>query len=1170
MIPLSSESGMLRILLLGPPAIYLGGQPYQIDRRLNRSLLFYLAAQEAPVSRAELIELFWPEADEETGRKRLRETLSKLRSDLPDASLLLSYQDQVSLDFDRIYVDRREFQALVNQTSRALQMYAGMPLPEPTYQQLVKAARLWRSPRFMAGANLSARAGIDSWLVASAQTQEFILQRVLVRLAEHSALTGDLETALQWMYQATEVEPFNDDNHLRVLQWLRDLGRRGDALKYFQQVSADYERDGYRLPAEILQLGADLQQEAAHPAVEDALVWRSATLQVPLIGRDDLLAQLRLSFQRGSVVLLSGEAGSGKSRLVQELFQSLEPAPRLLVAFGRASETDLPFQPLVDMLRTNVSQPEWERLGDPWAAWLSLLLPELSSWRPDVELPENTSPVENRQNIYEAVRQLLLQMARQQRVLCFLDDAQWCDEETLGALTYLLEREFFKDHGLLVIAVRTEDCHQRLESFFRHPRLSTLAENVRLPLFTREQVAAVAQFALGETPPAELVDRLHQYTGGNPLFLLETLRVLLDTADLHNWSQWSGRLPLPGSIHSAVRERLRHIDRQAQRVLMTAAVIGHTFRLDVLQAAAELDHEQFVSVVECLERSFLIQPDESESASNVYSFVHGQMREVLLLEQSEARRQLLNRRVARAIELHGGELSHQADVLARHYEAAGEPAAAFSYWLAHAEWCGEQAQCEQAYAAYRQAESLFFRLDRALPDSLIYRMYRGWGELAFDNEDMETLNRSYSALQRLGEERRAPQLVAAGWNGMFLANTLTGQPGQAQRCYERAVPLLEQLHNVREKIDILNYRGLFCIRNNRFQEAEEVLLQALELGKNAVEPGDWEARIFTHTYLAIACNYRGWPQRAYHLARLAVAESYRVRRASLTIQANNALAFACYLLGRYEESIETAAAACSLAENRNDRRNQANLRLTIARSQYVLGRLDEAWAYSQSTLQIARLHNFADLVCAAYVNLGDILRSLGDLEGAQEQYMLAVSDAVGGLQSIEAQYRLGITLSSLGKTQEGIAYVTQALEYGQMADTGLISLPAEMVLAYVNVRTGDAAAVGESVEQLLSESRQRGLAVLVLVGDLLAARLAARRNDLEALQKRAQRLVDRSRKLGNIWLELAGLKLLIRTATRDRECEAERLRARSLFDRLLAHARTPELRVRVEQFRRAL
>jgi len=130
---------ILRILLLGTPAVYHGDQPLYIQRRLLRWTLYYLACQKEMVGRSDLILLFWPDESEEKARRRLRETLSKLKKQLPDPNLIVTEHDRVGLDLNRVYSDVLDFQSLFSQTARVCtQTPVSSPLTEAVHQKVVR------------------------------------------------------------------------------------------------------------------------------------------------------------------------------------------------------------------------------------------------------------------------------------------------------------------------------------------------------------------------------------------------------------------------------------------------------------------------------------------------------------------------------------------------------------------------------------------------------------------------------------------------------------------------------------------------------------------------------------------------------------------------------------------------------------------------------------------------------------------------------------------------------------------------------------------------------------------------------------------------------------------------------------------------------------------------
>ncbi|HVN54822.1 MAG TPA: BTAD domain-containing putative transcriptional regulator, partial [Anaerolineaceae bacterium] len=255
----------LRILSLGTPAVFIDEKPVQIQRRIQRAMLFYLANQADMVSRSELLALFWPEEEEEVARRHLREALSKLRSDLreafskeasdqPEPDLLVTTPDKAGLNFELVYSDALEFQRLVDQAgSVPWNRPSNRPLPEAVYQVLLKAIRLWRTPRFLAGINLPSSIELEMWLTLASQNLERQRGQVIERLADHAVAAGDLEAALNWLHRALESDETNEDLHLRVLKTLVTLGRRSEAIKYYTYVQDLIRRELGAPPSVALQ-----------------------------------------------------------------------------------------------------------------------------------------------------------------------------------------------------------------------------------------------------------------------------------------------------------------------------------------------------------------------------------------------------------------------------------------------------------------------------------------------------------------------------------------------------------------------------------------------------------------------------------------------------------------------------------------------------------------------------------------------------------------------------------------------------------------------------------------------------------------------------------------------------------------------------------------------------
>lgn len=643
----------LNIKLLGPPVIYLDETPIQIQRRTHRALLYYLAEKGRLVSRAELLTLFWPEEMETDGRQRLREALSKLRASLPDRKLLIAHQDLVGLDVKRVSIDVQDFRRLIDKVSSTLYtLPSNVPLPEAIYQEIIAALKLWRNANFMAGANLPESHALDDWLIYTSQSLEITRLRLVERLADHSAALGNSEATLEWLRLAVEYDLLNDSLHHRILSLLIELGRRSEALSYLNRLKDLYKKEnGSSVPTDLMglvsKITADDENAASGLAGGEIGGWTATNmLRVPLVGQDQVLNELKLAHRRGGLAIVWGEAGSGKTRLVQELQHHLEPAPRVLMASARSLETGMPYQPLIDMLRHGISPEEWRSLPLVWARNLSTLLPELLIIRPEIQAIPVLSPQQASGLIFESIHQLFRLISTRQALLCFLDNAQWVDEASIAALAYLTERAFLQSKGLLVIAARPEDHNSHLSALV--DSLTPPPVQIKLKPLSLNEISVLSSTIFGHDLPDSFNQQLLEETGGNPLFLLETLRSLLNLSSTPETMAPETTLPLAATIHGLVHLRLRQVSLAARQTLLAAAVIGDEFDPALLEKAGQVSPEATVEALEELEALRLIQPVHSDRA--LYRFTNSKIREVLQLELSPARRRLLNLRIGQVNE----------------------------------------------------------------------------------------------------------------------------------------------------------------------------------------------------------------------------------------------------------------------------------------------------------------------------------------------------------------------------------------------------------------------------------------------------------------------------------------------------------------------------------------
>lgn len=1158
----------LSVFLLGMPLVFVDDQPLHIHGRIQRTLLFYLAAHADVVGRDELILLFWPE--EADARKRLREALSKLRAQFPDPDLLITTGEHVSLDHARVSCDVLDFQALNHQTQRIAQHTPpGEVLPEAIYQQMNRAVELWRGRLFLYSANLAKGEGVENWRRDFSASLEIAYLGMLVRLADHHIARGDLQAAISRLELAKGRDPIDPEIHFRYLYCLDKLGRRVEALNHTNLVQQIFSEEGIEIPAKLQELCQTIREREVFAEEVRQAGWPGTLIaHAPFVGRSEEMQQLLRLYQHGGAAAILGEAGSGKTRLVYELYQNLEPTPRLLLAPARAMEKNLPFQPLIDLLRHSVMPEELRSLDIVWANHLVQLLPELSVIRSGIQAEPTRGSEEARSLVFEALHQLFLIVARRRRILFFLDDAQWSDEVTLSAINYLLERKFFSQHGLLVAAARIENTDSHLDVFLNRSRQDTSFTHLSLPQLSPAEVTELTWRVLGQEPTRAAALQLAQHTGGNPLFLLESLRAILDISPGRDLFDRIEHFPVAGSIHALVRERLQHLKPQARQVLTTAAVIGKEFTPEMLEAATFLSAEQVAQALEELEHAHLIHPEAQLALQSGYAFIHDAIREALLLELGIARRRLVHLRVASALEARlGQQVNRQAAILANHFEQGGELLTAYQYWIGAGENAHRLFSPSEAKMAYQRAERILTKIKDLLGDRQIYQLYAGWSDIADDTGDLPTMLKVYTTLLQIGEQRRSPFLVGCGLSGLGKACYLSGKLDQAAENLEKALVYLAQTEDLYERMEAYSRSGLLLAIQNQHLKAIQSLETAIELGKNAREPRDLQALVDCENNLALLLNLSGWPSRAITLVDQALQTSQAIFYTSALVGSSSIKAMALFFQGKYAQAIAFSLQGLQSAETMQNWRVATIFYLVCARSEMAYGHIDECWQYLQKARAFAERYGYREWICEVHCISGDIYLFLQDFPRAVEAYKLGVIEDQPSFETLNSLYRLGMATASNGDEAVGQAILEKAIGIARQVNLGAIFLPAELALIRIRLRTTPVEQYLPLLEAYAAEPRLAEIAQAGLFLRMVHLEIAILLHHTQEVEALAWALITWSENLGSPFLGLPAWRLLLGFYNRQDPLYREAwLRVKASLEEIRLHAQTSEIRPLFDRF----
>ena len=663
----------LHIQLLGDFLIENGDAPIQgVDTPRQQTLLAYLLLhREAPQSRQHLAFLFWPNSTESQARTNLRKQIYHLRRALPDTDSHL-YADSKSVRWQAsspLALDVAQFESCLTKASDA----EARRDQKAEREALVQAASLYKGDLLPSS--------YEDWVLDErerlSERYAAALERLILLYEEDRDYRGAIEIAQRLLHH----DPIHEATHRRLMRLHALNGDRARALRAYHTCTTVLERElGVEPSAQTQAAYRRLLETESGPSRRRE---RRASAS-PLIGRDAEWTQLQAAWRmttRGQpqMVLLEGEPGIGKTRLAEEL---LDWAGRQgIPAAGTrcyASEGGLAYAPLTAWLRTGALQSTLLSLEGPWLSEVARLLPEIMVQKPEISPPGPPTESWQRQRLFEALARAF--RANRQLIL-LLDDIQWCDRETLEWLPYLLmERRPGGYKGqraprvLVVGTRRSEERHENegLASILADLRRGQQLTEIELSPLDEEETASLAESVAGQALNPVLISDLYKETEGNPFFLIETVRAWLQDGEVPVTGQSSatnGRT-LPPAVHEAILSRLNRLSPEAREMAGVAAIIGRDFTYPVVALACGCDEIELVRALDELWQRGIVR----ERGTEAYDFSHDKIREVICVEMSAARRRLLHRQVAEALELlHIDDLEAVGPQIALHYREAGLP-----------------------------------------------------------------------------------------------------------------------------------------------------------------------------------------------------------------------------------------------------------------------------------------------------------------------------------------------------------------------------------------------------------------------------------------------------------------------------------------------------------------
>jgi predicted ATPase/DNA-binding SARP family transcriptional activator len=1013
----------LRIQFFGPFRIWQDEQ--EITAAISRigkadTLLKVLLSEPGRnFTREELVEYLWGEeiavgkTREKTALGNLRRRVSALRTLLRQASreqatpeyilttpegYRWNHQANYRLDVEdcaRHYEQAQEFQEQSKFSEAAATYEAARAILQGEYLEADRYAE---------------------WTIPLRQQWRETTIALLKRLAECYARLGQYQRAIACGREVTRLDERDEPAYRQLMLYHYLSGEQAEALRVYerytvalkQQEIGEADKETKQLYEQIRAghvPGIDqVYQPIAPPPFE--LPYTLSPGSIPFVGRVPELAKLKhLSDEaragHGRFVLVTGEAGVGKTRLIQEfiIFASKRYKARVLHGFANELSGLSFWTEILRQALEEISDEGLKHIPALCLAEVARYVPELKQRIPNLAENEPLPPQQAQLRLFDNLSQFLLRLVEatsHQPLLIVVDDLQWADTASLDFLNYFLARIELKP-VLIVGTYRTEEVTE--EDPLKQLVAGWKEQNQEIPLLRLS--ASECDELLGKMPlridRSDLfASRLYRETEGNPLFLIATLQDLFEKGVLRvegkAWVSETQQLlskepSLAPTIEDLIRRRLSRLSEPEEKLLSLASVVGRDGDARLFEQLYEGSREEcHATLVSLTKKQLLVE------RFGQYELSHDMIREVVYKQISSPRRQLLHQRVLGALEqVYRTQLEMWAPVLAYHAQRAEQWKKALEYALQG--------------------------LKRSVKE------YR-W------REGLELADLGLGAVQKLEEASEDAKWLSEQrfdlWAEQLEIYDLQGQRNEQEDSLGHLQRLAERLGQKGRQAAVCQKRAHIYEKVGRYTEAEADALQAIELYQGA---GDRQGHIDSLLELTRVYGSMGRYDAALHRSEEILELNQQIGDRSLQARVLHNRGNVYWWMGQYEAALACYREALETYRTVGQRRGQETSLTNIGLVLLSQGQFGEAVDYFRQSLEICR--ELGDRQGQA-----DILNYLGAISYYQGQYDAALRDYEEALrirQDISDRRGQADNLNNIGLIFHGWGQYGEAEPYYQKA-----------------------------------------------------------------------------------------------------------------------------------------
>ena len=803
----------------------------------------------------------------------------------------------------------------------------------------------------------------------------------------------------------------------------------------------------------------------------------TSTLYSKFVGREKEMMEIKGHLEdsmkgNGRLVLIAGETGIGKSRLLEELGKYAESkGVQYLKGRSLYKENAEPYLPFIEafggFLLRDIDLEESDGralIGDAVDEQFSVGILPLGQMSESSTSSEKSGLglQEERDRLFESLYRIVIDISEKRPLLLVLDDIQWADDSSLQLLHYLA-RNIRNQKVLMCASYSPEDLKEDggrthpLSETLRRMSIEKLFNEIWLDRLNEKCTMKMTESLVGKQElPSEFIKLLYEKSEGNPFFIEEVLRSLVNEGliQIDSYS-WDGKIDtslirIPGTIRDLIARRIDSLDDKTKAILRFASIIGNRFNFDVLYKVSDVSEEEVTDAIDVSLEANIIHDDLS-SEEESYKFDHALIREVIYESMSRSRRRLMHKKVGYIIEeLYNNRLDEFVYNLAHHFYEGKDAEKAIIYAMKAGEKAIKAFAPENAIHCYLIAlrtleemeddkENMAKKLIVLAELGEIYKIIGEW------DASLEYLKMALVLSEKLGNDLER----ARAYRSIGHIKQNKGNYDSALMNFKKGLGISEKINDLHGMAD--TYRGLGRIfwRKGEFQKAidfyewslgltekikdEKVMANTyIELGNIYSELGDWEKAIeyqnksiklleksknfyeIGRSYNNIGVTYarKGDMDRALEHYRKSIEVSDRTGNIRMSGWALFNAGEAYAKIGEFQKAKNCCSKSLSIFQRLGEKLGISGADMSYGIIYKLKKQWDKAIHYFEKSIRIREELEMPYRLADGYYEFGLLYKEKGDEEKAKE-YLLRALEIFKKLEAKEFLEKIELELKSI-------------------------------------------------------------------------------------------------------------------------------------------------------------